>query len=306
MTASEIEVSTMRRAIVLSAHGLGRTSPNPPVGCVILDASGQVVGEGYHERKGEPHAEVHALAAAGELSRGGTAVVTLEPCNHYGRTPPCREALINAGVARVVIAVMDPTSREEGGAARLRAAGVEVEVGVLADEARLVLGTWLDVLDRKRPVVTWSYRHTDGQIEPLPPELVVLESSGVDIVVAANGHVSEALPGSHGSDVFTVPSGAPLEEPVRFLEDLYLAGARTVVLATGTDLARPFIHGGLIDRIVVYSESSGPSQHRDPTRQTPMLPLGFVVDEVSSQAGCIRVDARPVNVGSPSGEAGRA
>ncbi len=83
----------MRRAIALSALGFNTTSPNPPVGCVILDSTGQPVGEGYHLRKGEPHAEVHALAAAGVYATGGTAVVTLEPCNHYGRTPPCHQSL---------------------------------------------------------------------------------------------------------------------------------------------------------------------------------------------------------------------
>jgi diaminohydroxyphosphoribosylaminopyrimidine deaminase/5-amino-6-(5-phosphoribosylamino)uracil reductase len=133
----------MRLAIALSANGLGTTSPNPPVGCVILDPDGAVIGTGYHQRKGEPHAEVHALSAAGTRARGGTAIVTLEPCNHVGRTPACRQALIDAGIARAVIAIIDPTSRGVGGAAMLRAAGVDVEVGVLADEARLVLGPWL-------------------------------------------------------------------------------------------------------------------------------------------------------------------
>lgn len=117
----------MRRAIALSAAGLGTTSPNPPVGCVLLDADGQIAGEGYHERKGEAHAEAQALAAAGQRARAATAVVTLEPCNHRGRTPACRQALIDAGVRRVVIAVTDPTSRGEGGTAALRAAGVDVE-----------------------------------------------------------------------------------------------------------------------------------------------------------------------------------
>lgn len=110
---------------------------------MILDSEGRLVGSGYHERKGEPHAEVHALAAAGGRAEGGTAVVTLEPCNHVGRTPACRQALLDARIARVMIALMDPTSQGEGGAAVLRAAGVKVEVGLLADEARLVLGSWL-------------------------------------------------------------------------------------------------------------------------------------------------------------------
>src|SRR5580693_936415 len=151
------ELAAMRRAVALSAAGLGTTSPNPPVGCVVLDPRGQIAGEGYHERKGEAHAETQALAAAGTDAEGGTAVVTLEPCNHHGRTPPCRQALIDARVSRVVIAVIDPTSRGEGGAAALRAAGVDVEVGVLAGEARVVLGPWLAPLEADRPWIIWPY-----------------------------------------------------------------------------------------------------------------------------------------------------
>src|SRR4051812_35242695 len=117
--ASDAEIAAMRQATVLSALGLGTTSPNPPVGCVILDSQGQIVGIGFHRRKGEAHAEVNALNAAGTAARGGTAVVTLEPCNHDGVTPACRQALLDAGVARVVIGVMDPTSRGDGGAAVL-------------------------------------------------------------------------------------------------------------------------------------------------------------------------------------------
>lgn len=98
----------MRRAIELAARGLGTTSPNPVVGCVLLDADGEVVGEGFHAYAGGPHAEIVALAQAGPRAEGGTAVVTLEPCDHTGRTGPCSTALVQAGVARVVIAVPDP------------------------------------------------------------------------------------------------------------------------------------------------------------------------------------------------------
>jgi diaminohydroxyphosphoribosylaminopyrimidine deaminase/5-amino-6-(5-phosphoribosylamino)uracil reductase len=98
----------MRRALALAALGTGRTSPNPLVGAVVLDHAGTLVGEGYHARAGTPHAEVHALAQAGERARGGTLVVTLEPCCHHGRTPPCSEAVIAAGIARVVVAMVDP------------------------------------------------------------------------------------------------------------------------------------------------------------------------------------------------------
>ena len=146
----------MARAIALAARGLGTTSPNPVVGCVLLDAGGEVVGEGFHAYAGGPHAEIVALAQAGERAKGGTAVVTLEPCNHTGRTGPCSEALISAGVARVVIAVDDPNPVATGGAQRLRAAGVEVIVGVRAVEAEEGNIAWLTAVRRGRPYVIWK------------------------------------------------------------------------------------------------------------------------------------------------------
>ncbi|MFP3990021.1 bifunctional diaminohydroxyphosphoribosylaminopyrimidine deaminase/5-amino-6-(5-phosphoribosylamino)uracil reductase RibD [Streptomyces sp. E11-3] len=155
----------MRRAIELAALGLGSTSPNPVVGCVILDASGERVGEGYHQRAGGPHAEVHALRAAGEQARGGTALVTLEPCNHTGRTGPCVQALIDAGITRVVYAVGDPNPTATGGAGRLRDAGVEVASGLLEDEAAAGNTAWLTSVRTSRPYVTWKYAATlDGRI----------------------------------------------------------------------------------------------------------------------------------------------
>nr|WP_086019890.1 bifunctional diaminohydroxyphosphoribosylaminopyrimidine deaminase/5-amino-6-(5-phosphoribosylamino)uracil reductase RibD [Wenjunlia vitaminophila] len=155
----------MRRAVGLAARGLGATSPNPVVGCVVLDAAGEVVGEGWHQRAGGPHAEVHALRAAGERARGGTAVVTLEPCDHTGRTGPCSQALIGAGIARVVYAVTDPTPTATGGAATLFAAGVDVAGGLLADEATAVNEAWLTSVLRRRPFVLWKYAATlDGRI----------------------------------------------------------------------------------------------------------------------------------------------
>jgi diaminohydroxyphosphoribosylaminopyrimidine deaminase/5-amino-6-(5-phosphoribosylamino)uracil reductase len=165
--ASAAELAAMRRAIALAA-GLGTTSPNPPVGCVLLGPGDQIVGEGYHERKGEAHAEARALAAAGLLAAGATAVVTLEPCNHQGRTPPCRQGLIDAGIRRAVIAVIDPTSRGEGGVAELRRAGIDVETDVLAAEAWIVLGDWLAGLENRRPVTTWPYLITAHGVEALP------------------------------------------------------------------------------------------------------------------------------------------
>ncbi|MCZ7413251.1 bifunctional diaminohydroxyphosphoribosylaminopyrimidine deaminase/5-amino-6-(5-phosphoribosylamino)uracil reductase RibD [Streptomyces sp. WMMC897] len=158
------ERDAMRRAVELSARGLGFTSPNPVVGCVVLDAAGRVVGEGWHKRAGGPHAEVHALAEAGDDARGGTALVTLEPCNHTGRTGPCVKALLAAGVARVVYAVADPTPEAQGGAAALAAAGVEVAAGLLEEQAAQVNAAWLTSVRLGRPYVHWKYAATlDGR-----------------------------------------------------------------------------------------------------------------------------------------------
>ncbi len=158
-------VNAMRRAVGLAARGLGSTSPNPVVGCVILDASGETVGEGFHQRAGGPHAEVNALTAAGGRARGGTAFVTLEPCNHTGRTGPCAQALVDAGIARVVYAVGDPNPQATGGGDTLRAAGVEVTAGVLAAEAEAGNAAWLTSVRLGRPHVTWKYAATlDGRI----------------------------------------------------------------------------------------------------------------------------------------------
>nr|WP_235200277.1 bifunctional diaminohydroxyphosphoribosylaminopyrimidine deaminase/5-amino-6-(5-phosphoribosylamino)uracil reductase RibD [Polycyclovorans algicola] len=132
---TDVDLGWMQRALTLARQGLCSTQPNPRVGCVVV-RDGHLVGEGAHLKAGEPHAEIHALRAAGDTARGATAYVTLEPCNHTGKTPPCVEALIAAGVSRVVFAVEDPNPQVAGqGAARLRAAGIEAQGGVLAAEA---------------------------------------------------------------------------------------------------------------------------------------------------------------------------
>lgn len=148
----------MARALKLARHGLYTTDPNPRVGCVIVrydrSAEGQVVGEGYHLRAGEPHAEVHALAAAGEQARGATAYVTLEPCSHTGRTGPCAVALANAGVGRVVVAMGDPNPQVSGrGIEHLRAAGIEVHVGLLEQDARALNPGFVLRMQSRRPFV---------------------------------------------------------------------------------------------------------------------------------------------------------
>lgn len=161
---ADADARAMRRAIELAARGLGSTSPNPIVGCVITDAAGTVVGEGWHQRAGGPHAEVHALRAAGGAARGGTAYVTLEPCNHTGRTGPCAQALIEAGITRVVYAVPDPNPQASGGAATLRDAGTKTEGGFLEAEASAGNAAWLTSVRLGRPHVTWKYAATlDGR-----------------------------------------------------------------------------------------------------------------------------------------------
>jgi len=149
----------MRRALQLAALGAGRTSPNPLVGAVVLDAEGKLVGEGFHERAGQPHAEVNALGQAGERACGGTLVVTLEPCCHQGRTPPCCEAVIRAGIARVVVAMTDPNPLVAGrGTALLRAAGIEVIEGVGEAEARALNSAFVHRMSTRRPlgILKWA------------------------------------------------------------------------------------------------------------------------------------------------------
>jgi len=145
----------MGRALQLAALGQYSTAPNPAVGCVLLDAAGAVVGEGWHHRAGQPHAEVYALHAASIRARGGTAYVTLEPCSHHGRTPPCADALVAAGVRRVVAAMQDPNPRVAGdGLRKLDAAGIVTAVGVLEREARELNRGFVSRMTRGRPWVT--------------------------------------------------------------------------------------------------------------------------------------------------------
>lgn len=149
----EQDAAFMARALELAARGLWTTTPNPRVGCVLVK-DGAVVGEGWHERAGGPHAEVHALNAAGDAARGATAYVTLEPCSHHGRTPPCADALVRAGVTRVVAAMQDPNPLVAGrGLDRLRAAGVATGCGVLESEARELNIGFISRMTRGRPWV---------------------------------------------------------------------------------------------------------------------------------------------------------
>ena len=236
----------MRRAIALAARGLGTTSPNPVVGCVLLDPAGEVVGEGFHAYAGGPHAEIVALAQAGERAAGGTAVVTLEPCNHTGRTGPCTNALIQARIARAVVAVPDPNPVAAGGAQTLREAGIEVEIGVREAEAEAGNIAWLTAVRRGWPYVIWKYAATlDGRSAAADRTSMWITSEAARMDVhALRGTVDAVLVG-----VGTVLADNPrmtarnlrdgtlaIRQPLRVVVD---SGGRTPADARVRDAAAP-------------------------------------------------------------------
>jgi len=290
--ASAVEVAAMARAVALSAAGLGRTAPNPVVGAVVLDAGGRQVGEGFHARAGGPHAEVVALSGARERARGGTVVVTLEPCRHAGRTGPCTAALQRAGVARVVYAVPDPTLRAAGGAAELAAAGVAVEGGVLADAAARVNEAWLLASRLGRPFVTWKCAATlDGRVAAADgtsrwitgpaaradAHRLRAESDavlvGTGTALADDPRLTVRAPGAPPAERQPLrvvlgrrplPSGARLldgsaetlliadRDPAAALKLLFDRGVRHVLVEGGPTVAGAFVAAGLVDRVVGY------------------------------------------------------
>ena len=248
----------MRRALALSRSALGSTSPNPPVGAVLLDARGRLVGQGWTRPPGGPHAEVVALGEAGASARGGTAVVTLEPCRHVGRTGPCTSALREAGVARVVAACADPTAEAGGGAQVLRGAGIDVETGVLAEEVALgPLEAWLTSRRTGRPFVTWKYAATldgrsaaaDGTSRWITGEVARADVHRLraehDAVVAGVGTVLADDPLLDAR----LPTGVPGPvQPLRVVVDTHgrtpstaraLAGASPALVVTGPLLEDP-------------------------------------------------------------------
>lgn len=155
--------AAMARAIDCARLGLGKTFPNPIVGAVITSAAGEVLSEGFHQ--GGDHAEVIALNAVKEIPAGSIIYISLEPCNHHGKTPPCVDAIINSGIKKVVYAVSDPNPIATGGAERLRAAGIEVESGIGEEQARLENRAWLTKIELGRPRITWKIASTmDGKV----------------------------------------------------------------------------------------------------------------------------------------------
>jgi len=260
--ASDREIEAMRRAIELARRGLGTASPNPVVGCVVLDRDEQTVGEGWHERPGDPHAEVNALRAAGEHARGATAVVTLEPCNHYGRTPPCRLALIEAGIARVVYAVSDPSPTAKGGAQALRDAGVDIESGVLEQQAATVNEAWLTTIRKQRPFVTWTHTSTDSDqpitgadeltaTEPMSREQLRAQSDAIILSAKTPPHPAPRPLTLRD----TVNGPRPLQinlddhDPRSLLTTLPARGILSVLIEDDPAIANAFLTAGLLDRI---------------------------------------------------------
>lgn len=174
----------MRQALRLAERGRGRTSPNPMVGALVVDPEGVIVGRGAHERAGEPHAEVHALAAAGTRAAGGTLYCTLEPCAHTGRTGPCAPLVASSGIARVVIATADPNPAAAGGAAFLDQRGVRVTTGVLAEPARRLNAGFFSVVERRRPFVTLKVAQSlDGRIAARPGTRTALTGAAANRLV---------------------------------------------------------------------------------------------------------------------------
>jgi diaminohydroxyphosphoribosylaminopyrimidine deaminase/5-amino-6-(5-phosphoribosylamino)uracil reductase len=166
MSCFSDETAVMRRAIELARQGIGFVEPNPPVGAVIVDDDLNLVGEGWHQKFGGPHAEVHALEQAGDSARGASLFVTLEPCCHAGKTPACSKAVINAGLKRVVVAVSDPAEHVNGGGIReLRDAGIEVEVGLLKEDSALLAAPFLKLMTTGKPFVHAKWAMSlDGKI----------------------------------------------------------------------------------------------------------------------------------------------
>jgi len=286
------EEQAMRRALSVAAHG-PVWGVNPQVGCVILSADGVALAEGWHRGAGTAHAEVDALSKLSpEQTRGATAVVSLEPCNHTGRTGPCSEALIAAGISRVVYAVADPGDRSSGGAARLSAAGIEVHGGVLADEAEEFLRVWLTAMRAGRPFVSVKWASTlDGRAaaadgtsqwitgtaarqrvhEQRAIADAILVGTGTvladDPSLTARGDAGELMPHQPVPVVIgerVVPADATLfnhpETPVvtasrdlpAVLSDLFERGIRHAFVEGGPTLVSAFVAAGLVDEYLIY------------------------------------------------------
>ncbi|WP_374457587.1 bifunctional diaminohydroxyphosphoribosylaminopyrimidine deaminase/5-amino-6-(5-phosphoribosylamino)uracil reductase RibD [Nocardioides sp.] len=292
MTTSEAEREAMRRALELAVTPGVPLGPNPRVGCVLLADDGTTIAEGFHRRAGGPHAEVVALTEAGDAARGATAVVTLEPCNHTGRTGPCSEALIAAGVRRVVFAQPDTNPVAIGGAGRLREAGIEVVGGVMVDEARAINRTWTFAIAHQRPFVTWKFATTldgrsaatDGTSRWVSSRAARLDTHRLralcdtmlvgtntvevdDPELTVRDEVGDPLPHQPLRAVMglrDIPVGRRVfndraetmqlrtREPADALATLFALDRQHVFLEGGPTLARAFLEADLVDEVVAY------------------------------------------------------
>jgi diaminohydroxyphosphoribosylaminopyrimidine deaminase/5-amino-6-(5-phosphoribosylamino)uracil reductase len=271
----------LARALELAERGRGTTAPNPLVGAVLV-RDGEVVGEGWHERAGGPHAEIVALQQAGPRARGATLYVTLEPCAHHGRTPPCADALVEAAVARVVAAVGDPNPLTNGaGFERLRAAGVEVELSGGADEwlARVQNEDYRVWVSQGRPFVVYKAALTlDGRVTVPRSRWITGEASrrfvhelraGMDAVAVGMGTVRADNPQLTARGVEAarqprrlafgrgpLPEGSELELLTGSLDEelagLVEEGVRSLLLEGGPTLATAFVRAGLVDKLMLF------------------------------------------------------
>jgi diaminohydroxyphosphoribosylaminopyrimidine deaminase / 5-amino-6-(5-phosphoribosylamino)uracil reductase len=271
---------SLERALELAERGRETTRPNPVVGAVVVRA-GEVVGEGWHERKGGPHAEIAALEAAGERARGAVLYVTLEPCRAFGSTPPCTQAVLDAEVARVVAASLDPNPAAGGGLEELRAAGVDVELadGDLALRARQQNEAWRTWISEGRPFVTYKAAITlDGRVTFPGSRWVTGEESrrrvhelraASDAVAVGMRTVRADDPRLDARDVDAtrqprrlvfgsgpLPEGSELELLSEPLEDelarLAEQGVQSLLLEGGPTLATAFLHADLIDKLLLF------------------------------------------------------
>jgi diaminohydroxyphosphoribosylaminopyrimidine deaminase/5-amino-6-(5-phosphoribosylamino)uracil reductase len=289
---SQLEVAAMRRALELAASPDAPLGPNPRVGCVLLDQTGNTVAEGHHRGAGCAHAEIEALQGAGTAAAGATAVVTLEPCDHTGRTGPCSLALIAAGVRRVVYAQSDVSPIARGGAERLRSAGIDVEGGVLEKPASDLNHVWSFATQHRRPFVTWKFAASldgrssavDGTSRWITSEQARADvhrlRAEADVILVGTGTALADDPrltvrhGSHRASeqqpLRVVMGMRDLPSTLRVLDaaaetlhlrsrdvtaalaDLFQRGRQHVWLEGGPTIAGAFWRAGLVDRVVAY------------------------------------------------------
>jgi diaminohydroxyphosphoribosylaminopyrimidine deaminase/5-amino-6-(5-phosphoribosylamino)uracil reductase len=286
----------MQGAIALSQKGLGKTSPNPIVGAVIINSDGQIIAEGFHDRMSSPdHAEVVALKAAGVKAKGATMVVTLEPCNHTGATGPCSKAIADAGISKVVYAVKDPNKKAAGGAQALRDQGVQVESGVLESDAAYANRAWLTKIEKNRPFFTWKVATTlDGKIAALDgsskwisneksrKDVQILRRQSDAILVGTNTVITDDphliprgdFPGFTANPLRVVcgeqqlpPTSKIFDESAttllvktkdlnNLIEELNKTGVNHVLVEAGPTLATAMLKQGLLDELVIYQAPS--------------------------------------------------